>query len=94
MKRRMEIRVPRSRIINLMPEPITCYNDEGDIITLPTGKYNGSSDDYFLIGEGWSGKLAGDPRLIKIASTGIGRGGVKVSVLVLYLWPDVRVFPT
>ena len=94
MIRRVEIRIPRARIINLTPNPVSCYTDAGDIITLPVNQQPYVEDNYYLIGEDWSGKLANDSRLIKIKSTGIGRGGVKVSTLVLCLWPDVRVFPT
>lgn len=94
MIRRAEIRIPRARIINLTPNPVSCYSDTGDIVTLPANQHTYLENVYYLIGEGWSGKLPSDSRLIKIKSTGIGRDNVKVSVLALCLWPDIRVFPT
>ena len=94
MKRRPELSVPKERIINLTPNPISCYSNTGEIITIPPGKVSGEPDCYYILGPGWSGVLEPEAPLLYVANTGIGRGGVKVSVLKLSLWPDIRVYPT
>lgn len=94
MKKWNDLLVPQHRIINLTHKPISCYTNQGDIITFPIGNWDDDTDKYYIVDYTWKGFLSDDPRFIWVSNTGIGRSGVEVSVLKLCLWPQIRVFPT
>lgn len=93
MNKRKEMALPISQIFNLTSTPVSSYTRDGDIITIPPTLPEDIKirpDSFFIVGN--------KPQSIrinclKILSTSKGRGGVPISVLVLYDKQDIRVYP-
>lgn len=94
MKKRKEITLSESQIVNLTSTPISAYTNNGSIITIPPT----APEDFNLVGNKFYIVEKVPPNLylnwLKSSIPSQGRGGVLVSVLTLYNQPDIRVFPT
>ena len=77
------------KVVNLTDKPAWAYSDTGDIVRLDP--FSGERGDFCLVPSDCPIRGA---NLVVAKRVGVGRGGHRVSTLVLKDNPKVRVYPT